>query len=53
MITSKNIGKLLENIKDSKKNEGLFFHITKSSINKTARNKKYNLSFWHIFYLGF
>ena len=44
MITSKNIGKLLENIKNSKKTENLFFLITKSVIKKTTRNKKYNFS---------
>ncbi len=44
MITSQNIGKLLENIKNSKKNERIFFHIKKSVIKKTSRNKKYNFS---------
>jgi len=44
MITSQNIGKLLENIKNSKKTENLYFYITKSTIKKTAKNKKYNLS---------
>ena len=44
MITSRNIGKLLENIKNSKKTENLFFHINKSVIKRTSKNKKYNLS---------
>ena len=44
MITSQNIGKLLENIKNSKKNESLFFYINKSVIKRTTKNKKYNLS---------
>ena len=44
MITSRNIGKLLENIKNSKKTENLFFHINKSVVKRTSRNKKYNLS---------
>ncbi len=44
MITSYNIGKLLEIIKNSKKSESLFIHITKSVIKKTTKNKKYNLS---------
>ena len=44
MITSKNIGKLLENIKNSKKTENLFFLINKSVIKKTTSNKKYNFS---------
>ena len=44
MITSQNIGKLLENIKNSKKTENLYFYITKSTIKKTSKNKKYNLS---------
>ncbi len=44
MITSQNIGKLLENIKNSKKTESLFFQITKSVIKKTTKNKRYNFS---------
>ena len=44
MITSKNIGKLLESIKNSKKSESLFFQINKLEINKTTSNKKYNFS---------
>ena len=44
MITSRNIGKLLENIKNSKKTENLFFQINKSVIKRTSKNKKYNLS---------
>ena len=44
MITSQNIGKLLENIKNSKKNENLFFFINNSVIKRTTKNKKYNLS---------
>ena len=44
MITSQNIGKLLENIKNSKKTENLFFQITRSAIKKTAKNKRYNFS---------
>ena len=44
MITSQNIGKLLENIKNSKKTESLFFQITKSVIKKTTKNKSYNFS---------
>ena len=44
MITSQNIAKLLENIKNSKKNESLFFYINRSVIKKTTKNKKYNLS---------
>ena len=44
MITSKNIGKLLENIKNSKKTENLFFQITKSVIKKTTKNKKHNFT---------
>ncbi len=41
MITSQNIGKLLEIIKNSKKNENLFFYINKSVIKKTTKNKKF------------
>ena len=44
MITSKNIGKLLENIKNAKKTENLFFQITKSEIVKTGKNRRYNFS---------
>lgn len=44
MITSKNIGKLLVNIKNSKKTESLFFQITKSVIKKTTQNKRHNFS---------
>ena len=44
MITSQNIGKLLKNIKNSKKTENLFFQITRSEIKKTAKNKRYNFS---------
>ena len=44
MITSKNIGKLLENIKNSNKTERLFFYINKSVIKKTTKDKKYNFS---------
>ena len=44
MITSQNIGKLLENIKNSKKSENLYFHITKSVIKKTTKNKRHNFS---------
>ena len=44
MITSQNIGKLLENIKNSKKTESLFYYINKSVVKKTTKNKKYNLS---------
>ncbi len=44
MITSQNIAKLLENIKNSKETENLYFSISKSVIKKTTRNKKHNLS---------
>ena len=44
MITSKNIAKLLENIKNAKKTENLFFQITRSAIKKTAKNRRYNFS---------
>ena len=44
MITSKNIAKLLENIKNAKKTENLFFQINKNEIEKTANNRRYNFS---------
>ena len=44
MITSQNIGKLLENIKYSKKTESLFFNINRSVIKKITKNDEYNFS---------
>ena len=44
MISSKNIGKLLKIIKNSKKNENIYFQISKLGIKETTKNRKHNFS---------
>ena len=44
MISSKNIGKLLKIIKNSKKNENIYLQISKLGIKETTKNRKHNFS---------
>ena len=44
MISSKNIGKFLKIIKNSKKNENIYFQISKLGIKETTKNRKHNFS---------
>ena len=44
MISSKNIGKLLKIIKNSKKNKNIYFQISKLGIKETTKNRKHNFS---------